>query len=123
MMFLAFRTAIPSVDSDFRCQDVLRGGQTSGLIAAATIGWSQFPDPPSNSARNPPVLGFDLTNTHTRRDRPAGDYLQQLAGCGDVAKWFPAERRIEIATPDMDLFLVSDKQLAALAVRQLPTAA
>ena len=59
----------------------------------------------------------------TRRDRPAGDYLQQLAGCGDVAKWFPAERRIEIATPDMDLFLVSDKQLAALAVRQLPTAA
>jgi hypothetical protein len=59
----------------------------------------------------------------TRRDRPAGDYLQRLAGCGGVAEWFPVERRIEIATPDMDLFLVSDEQLAALAVSHLPTAA
>jgi hypothetical protein len=59
----------------------------------------------------------------TRRDRPAGDYLQRLAGCGDVAEWFPVECRLEIATPDMDRFLVSDEQLAALAAGQLPTAA
>jgi hypothetical protein len=58
----------------------------------------------------------------TRRDRPAGDYLQRLAGCGDVAEWFPVERRLEIKTTDMDVFLVSDEQLAALAVSHLPTA-
>jgi hypothetical protein len=59
----------------------------------------------------------------TRRDRPAGDHLQRLAGCGDVAEWFPVERRIEIATSDMELFLVSDEQLAALAASHLPPAA
>ena len=59
----------------------------------------------------------------TRRDRPAGDYLQRLAGCGDVAEWFPLERRLEIATSDMELFIVSDEQLAALAVSHLPPAA
>jgi hypothetical protein len=59
----------------------------------------------------------------TRRDRPAGDHLQRLAGCEDVAEWFPVESRIEIATTDMDVFLVSDEQLAALIARQLPAPA
>ena len=59
----------------------------------------------------------------TRRDRPAGDHLQRLAGCGDVAGWFPVESRIEIATSDMDVFLVTDAQLAALVARQLPAIA
>jgi hypothetical protein len=59
----------------------------------------------------------------TRRDRPAGDHLQRLAGCGDVADRFPVESWIEVATPDMELFVVSDEQLAALADRQPPACA
>jgi len=36
MLFLAFRTVIPSVDSHFVVKTYVRRDQTSGLIAAAT---------------------------------------------------------------------------------------